>query len=428
MIYTKKNIYDVPETTPGDVSIKLAGVDYYGNSVELFLPDLSTVFVGAPGVGKTTALTHCIDMATANPKAVTVILDIKGEYVDKCFRPGDVVLSMYDLPHIPKENQVRWSLMKEALLDSNPESVLFEIAQMIFKKARETSQNPVFVTAAMLVFYGQLVHIFRSCNGKIPFNNELITKVLAVTDAEIYDSVSKYADLFAVRDLVSKKENNITAYGVRMELKAVLLETFVLGSNFCAFDSRFSIREFINEGCGRKLFIEFDFANRESSSVIVRLLLDLALKESLSGPCLNDGDKTRYNFFLDEYAYLPSGLSYLDAIKEVGRGKGCRLYAGFQSINQLYKMYKNQAEAANDFATFSNVISFRTHDKESMVAVTERAGCEYKEVTTIDALCNVNTESKLLPVIEDETLVCLDKGEAVVLLDTSRPFWIRLNK
>ena len=208
-----------------------------------------------------------------------------------------------------------------------------------------------------------------------------------------------------------------------MELKAVLLETFVLGSNFCAFDSRFSIREFINEGCGRKLFIEFDFANRESSSVIVRLLLDLALKESLSGPCLNDGDKTRYNFFLDEYAYLPSGLSYLDAIKEVGRGKGCRLYAGFQSINQLYKMYKNQAEAANDFATFSNVIS-----KESMVAVTERAGCEYKEVTTIDALCNVNTESKLLPVIEDETLIGLDKGEAVVLLDTSRPFWIRFNK
>ena len=91
-------------------------------------------------------------------------------------------------------------------------------------------------------------------------------------------------------------------------------------------------------------------------------------------------------------------------------------------------MYKNQAEAANDFATFSKVISFRTHDKESMVAVTERAGCEYKEVTTIDALCNVNTESKLLPVIEDETLVGLDKGEAVVLLDTSRPFWIRFNK
>lgn len=428
MIYTKKNIYDVPKTTPGEVSVKLTGVDYYGNSVKLFLPDLSTVFVGAPGVGKTTTLTHCIDMAVANPDAVNVILDVKGEYIENCFEPGDVVISMYDLPRIPKENQVRWSLMKEALLVSDPESVLREIAQMVFKKARDTSQNPVFATAAMLVFYSQLVVIYRQCNGKIPFNSELIQKIESISDAEIYDSVSKYADLFAVRDLVSKKAN-ITSFGIRMELRAVLMDTFVPGSNFCASNSRFSIREFIRKGRGHKLFVEFDFTNRESSGTIIGLLLDLALKEALTGPCLDKVDKTRYNFFLDEYAYIPSGLNYLDAIKEVGRSKGCRIYAGFQSINQLHKMYNGRSDmAADDFASFSNVIAFRTHDKESMVAVTERAGCEFKEVITIDALCNVNTEMKLLPVIDDETLVGLDKGEAIVILDTGRPFWIRFDK
>lgn len=60
MIYTKRNIYDVPKTASCGVFVKLTGVDYYGNSVELFLPDLSTVFVGAPGVGKTTQIIHCI--------------------------------------------------------------------------------------------------------------------------------------------------------------------------------------------------------------------------------------------------------------------------------------------------------------------------------------------------------------------------------
>lgn len=428
MIYTKRNIYDVPKTAPGGVPVKLTGVDYYGNSVELFLTDLSTVFVGAPGVGKTTQIIHCIDTSTQNPDAVTVILDIKGEYLEKCFKPGDVVLSMYDLSHIPKENQLRWCLMKEALLDSNPESVLFEIAQMVFKKARETSQNPVFATAAMLVFYGQLVHVFRSCNGKIPFNSELITKIESVSDAEIFDSVSRYADLFAVRDLVSKK-TNLTSFGIKMELRTILMETFILGSNFCSSDSRFSIREFIHEGRGRKLFIEFDFANRESSGTIIRLLLDLALKEALSGSCLEKGDKTRYNFFLDEYGYLPSGLSYLDAIKEVGRSKGCRIYAGFQSINQLHKLYNGRADmAADDFSSFSNIIAFRTHDKESMTAITDRCGCEYNEVTTIDALCNVYTETKLVSVISDDTLVGLKQGEAIVILDTGRPFWIKFDK
>ena len=63
-----------------------------------------------------------------------------------------------------------------------------------------------------------------------------------------------------------------------------------------------------------------------------------------------------------------------------------------------------------------------------MTAITDRCGCEYNEVTTIDALCNVYTETKLVSVISDDTLVGLKQGEAIVILDTGRPFWIKFDK
>ena len=426
MIYTSKNIYEIPHTNPDIIPVCFTGKDYYENIARFYLPDLSTLLIGAAGFGKSTQMLNTIEGVTT-PDSVTIILDIKGEYVEKCFRPGDAVMSMYDLPGIPKQSQVRWSLMKEAAIDPRPENVFAELAQMIFKKQIENSPNRAFPEAAMLVFYGQLIHIYRSCNGKLPFNNQLIEKVLSVSDEQIHNSVSKYKDLFPVKDLIAKKEN-ITSYGVRMEMKTVLLATFTSGSNFCCSDSRFSIREFVRQGKGRRLFIEYDFNHRESSGAIIRLLLDLAMKESLSGPCIAPEDRTRYNFFLDEYAYLPSGLSYLDAIKEVGRSKGCRIYGGFQTINQLSRLYNGRADlSAEDFATFSNIIVFR-NDAETMRAVTDRCGYEYAETVSIDALCNVHTETKYVPIVNDEKMVGLKRGEAIVILNTGRPFWFKFDK
>ena len=273
------NIYIVPDIMPMAAQVYLHGKDRNSQKKMYTMSDLSAAFIGCPGCGKTTQILKIVDQLEKNTEAVTVILDIKKEYVQKCFKPGDVVLSLYNIAGIPKENQVKWSLMKEAFLDTHPEAVLKEIASMMFKDAIEHSENKAFPKAAMLVFYGQLVHIFKSCNGKLPFTSELIRWIETVSDATIESNVRKYAELFAVSDLVSAKPN-ITSYGVRMELKTVLLDTFQIGSNFCDDNSKFSIRQFMHEGQGHKLFLVFDIENRKSSESIVRLLLYLALKES----------------------------------------------------------------------------------------------------------------------------------------------------
>lgn len=429
MIIRSKDIYAVPETIPETVAVRMKGEDHYGIARELLLSDLSTLFIGSPGMGKSTAIKKCIAELAKNKRGATVIFDLKGEYLEACFDPStDVVLSMYDLSNIPKVNQVRWSLLKEAVLDSHPDQALKELAQMVFVDAIDHSDNKAFPTAAMLVFYSQMLHIFRSSNGKIPFTNQLIEKILSVSDAEIEQSVKKHTDLFGIQDLISRN-TNITSFGIKMEMRTVLMEIFVKGSNFCTSDSRFSVRDFVRNGHGHKLFIEYSFNERESSASIIRLLLDLAMKEALSRPCVKKGDMTRTNFIFDEYAFLSSGLQYLDALKEIGRSKGCRLYGGFQNYNQLMKMHDGRADlAAEELAGFSNVVAFNLHDKETIENLVGRAGSEDCEITHIDALCNVLTEIQRVPIVSEDTLTSLGCGEVIVFPNTGIPFFFKLAK
>lgn len=423
-----QNIYTVPEITPSSVQVSLSGRDRNNQKRNIVLSDRSIAFIGRPGCGKTTQLLKVVEQIGRNPHGVTVILDIKKEYIYKCFRPGDVVLSLHNVPGIPAENHVKWSLMKEAWLDTHPQEVLKEVAGMLFKDAIEHSENKAFPKAAMLVFYGQLMCAFRDCKGKLPFNSELIKRILTVSDAEVMDDVRKYAELFAVQDLLSKK-TNITSYGVRMELKTVLLDTFPMGSHFCADHSRFSIRQFMHKGGGHRLFLVFDIENRKSSEAIIRLLLDLALKESLSGDNLQSSDKTRCCFVLDEYAYLPSGLEYLDFAKDMGRSKGVRIYSGFQNFSQLKKLYDGKMEnAMNDIAGYGDVVVFRPRDDATRDFVVSCGGTETVGMTTIDVLCNVHTETREVPVIPPEVLNGLKCGEAVILPDEGRPYWFSFDR
>lgn len=360
--------------------------------------------------------------------AVTVILDMKRDYVKKVFQPGDVVLSLYDIDGIPKQSQVKWSLLNESFSDTRPEILLKEIASMVYQSAIEGAENKAFPESAKLIFYAILIHIYKSSNGKIPSNKELLLKAESITPTELMKSIEKYDELAAVRNLITDKQN-VTSFGIQMEKARVLADLFVKDSNFCHDESDFSIRDFIHLGAGHKLFIVFDIESRKSSEGIVRLLLDLALKEALSGNDLEEDDMTRYYFVLDEYAYLPSGLEYQDMAKDMGRSKGIRIISGFQNFSQLKKLYGGKLEnALNDAAGYGDVVVFRSHDGATREFVTSRGGMEIKEVTTLDIMCNVHTEVKEMPVVPPAVLNALKCGEAVILPDEGRPFWFHFDK
>lgn len=428
MTITNNNIYTVPEIIPTAAQISLNGCDRNNQKKKYIISDRSVAFIGCPGCGKTTTIFRVLDEVAKNPKAVTVILDMKKDYVKKVFQPGDVVLSLYDMDGIPKQSQVKWSLLYEALNDTHPEIVLYEIAGMVYQNAVDGADNKAFPESAKLIFYAILIHIYKSSNGTMPSNKELILKAESISPAELMESINKYDELAAVRNLITEKQN-VTSFGIQMEKARVLADLFVKDSNFCHDDSNFSVRDFMHLGVGRKLFIVFDIESRKSSEGIVRLLFDIALKEALSGNDIEDTDMTRYFFVMDEYAYLPSGLEYLDLAKDMGRSKGIRIISGFQNFSQLKKLYGGKIEnAMNDAAGYGDVVVFKPHDDATREFVASRGGTETKEITSIDVMCNVHTEVKEMPVVPASVLNKLKCGQAVILPDVGRPFWFYFDK
>lgn len=428
MTITNNNIYTVPESIPTATQICLNGQDRNNQKKKYVVSERSVCFLGCPGCGKTTTILKALNEVSQNPMAVTVILDMKKDYVKKVFQPGDVVLSLYDIEGIPKKSQAKWSLLYEAYNDTHPEIVLNEIAGMVYQSAIEGADNKAFPVSAKLIFYAILIHLYKSSNGRMPSNKELILKAEAISPTELIESINKYEELAAVRNLITEKQN-VTSFGILMEKARVLAELFVKNSNFCHNESNFSVRDFIHLGKGHKLFIVFDIESRKSSEGIVRLLLDIALKEALAGDDLEENDMTRFYFVLDEYAYLPSGLEYLDLAKDMGRSKGVRIISGFQNFSQLKKLYGGKIEnAMNDAAGYGDVVIFKPHDDATRDFVASRAGTEIKEITTIDAMCNVHTDAKEMPVVPSSVLNSLKCGEAVILPDVGRPFWFHFDK
>ena len=137
---------------------------------------------------------------------------------------------------------------------------------------------------------------------------------------------------------------------------------------------------------------------------------------------------TRYYFVLDEYAYLPGGLQYLDMAKDMGRSKGLRMIAAFQHFSQLKKLYGGKLEnAMNDASGYGDIVCFHPHDDATKDFVAGRSGTEMQEITTTDVMCNVQTQTKEMPVVPPAVLNSLKCGEAVILPDEGRPFWFHFD-
>ena len=431
MYITDKSIYEVPvPDMESSAGLCLTGVDRYGKAKTYVLPDRSVAFIGAPGFGKSTQLIKIYNQLRRNPNYINVVLDVKGEYLDKCYNPGDKVLSLYDIPGVNAKDQLRWDILLESMLDSHPENVVKKISHMIFDSSIQSSQSPVFPKAAMSVFYGELLYILYEYRGKLhPSTRDVIIKIENTPDSQIINDVKRYEETFGFSNLLAEIKDS-TSHGIRMELQTTLSMAFPLGSNFCSpFNCNFSIREFVHEGKGKTLFLVYDLENKDSSENIIKLLLDLSLNEILSGSNLEKNDRERWNFFLDEYAYLPAGLTYLSHAKDLGRSKNLRIYAGFQTYSQLIEVYKgSEAAANNDIAGYASLISFKTHDASTLDLITRLGGTEFQVTTTIDALCNIHTEYKEMPVIPAEIFNELKTGEAVIIPDQGRPFWFKFDK
>lgn len=408
----------------GSKKVELPGV-YNNQHTYLNLDDdiLSkhTLLIGGTGSGKTNTFYYFIEQLkrkmTAND--VMIVFDTKGDFESKFHSQGDIILG-----NSSKYNNIteKWNIYKELVVDGwNDENIQMntnEITYSLFKDAMEKTNQQFFPSAARDLFASILLaHLKAGKNSidirKLAFNNKALKGYFdKLNPKKIIKLLSVSPELSSVLSYIGDGSSN-QALGVIAEMQNVIRKIFI-GS--FAQDGRFSVREFVRQKNAKTLFIEYDLSMGETLTPIYRLLFDLALKEAM-GRSKSEGN---VYFVCDEFKLLPD-LQHIEDGVNFGRSLGVKVFAGVQSIEQLYEIY-GESKGKNIAAGFSSVYAFKANDSSTRDFISDLYGKniileQYK--TSNNTLVEEKREGKT---VEDWNLNNLQIGQAIVGLPFKQPF------
>ena len=384
-----------------------------------------TMLLGGTGCGKTTLFYHFMSQIKKNLTSndVLIVFDSKGDFYSKFGTPNDLVIG--NSPQYYAKSQ-RWNVFKEILADGwgknqytmNAE----ELCRPFFGDAKKNSQNVFFPNAAKDLLSAILCMFILSAAeddppcGKSPsvqaFYNNILMDYLNTHNADdIIIDLENFGGFSSVISYISGGSDQ--AQGVLSEMYAVIKELFV---GVFAEHGTFSMRNFVRQKGGRTLFIEYDLSLGSVLTPIYSMLFDLALKEALGR------QKSQGNVYLfcDEFKLLPK-LQHIDDGVNFGRSLGVKIFAGLQSIDQLYENYGAE-KGRNIAAGFSSIYAFRANDSNSRKFVKELFGQNLllEQYRTLDN--RIVEEKRNGYTVEDWDLTSLKVGEAVVGLPFEKPF------
>ncbi|MBO5261411.1 MAG: type IV secretion system DNA-binding domain-containing protein [Clostridia bacterium] len=390
------------------------------------------MLIGGTGCGKTNTFFHIVDQVQKQmtDDDVMIIFDTKGDYLKQkdFYNPEKdyIISASKDYEDV----SVKWNIFKELLIDGYDdarewEANANEIAWGLFSEAIErNSSNPFFPNAARDLFASLLIWRIRRTQGKQNLietflDNRMLRNMLdRLTPQSVYNKLSMYPDQQAVLNYIGDGKNT-QGLGVFAELQSITRQVFVGGF---AEPGDFSMREFVRNKGGRKLFIEYDLVRGRILTPIYKLLVDLALKESMGRQKSVLGDKVNKDaygnvyVFCDEFKLLPS-LQHIEDAVNFGRALGVKVIAGLQSINQLYENY-GVPRGKNIAAGFSSVFSFRMNDADSRNFTVGLYGGNY----VIEDFKGYDREKRSGNVVEDWDMTALEPGQAIIGLADNPPF------
>lgn len=404
---------------------------------EILKVDMDTLskhmlLIGGTGCGKTNLMFRIVEQTINRMKNddVMIIFDSKGDYYGKFgSRPNSVVIG--NSPEYKARSQ-KWNIFEEVCADeSGDESDVgmescrinaMEIARCLFAQRMSNTTNSFFPSAAQDIFSSLLLSICRDArtdaDARAHMDNKSLINYLQSSDCEeLCAQLASYPDL---RSTISYIEGeNEQGQGVISEMYSVIRDIFI---GVFAAKGAFSMRKFVRNRGKKILFIEYDLAIGSVLTPVYRLLIDLALKEALSQH--NHGGNI-YLFF-DEFKLLPH-LQHIDDAVNFGRGKGVKVFAGLQSIEQLYDIY-GQSKGRSIAAGFSTVLAFKANDEATMKYVSGLYGRNMQLYEVIGVNNAVSTTAQSGMVIEDWVMCRLRPGEAIVCLPQIPPFVMRFTQ
>jgi len=417
---------------PGQVAgakIKLTGT-YSGKAAGFTLNDdvLSkhTMLIGGTGCGKTTLFYHFVSQIkrAMTKDDVMIIFDSKGDFYSKFYNKStDLVIG--NSRQYSNESE-HWNIYKEILADGWDERDFIintqEVCKSFFEERTKNTTNAFFPNAARDLLAAVIISFIRR-GIKDPeikkeyFYNIKLKEFLDTSNADvIVDLFDESPDANAVLSYISG--DSAQSQGVLSEMYSVIREIFI---GVFADKGAFSMRDFVRSKGNKTLFIEYDLSIGSMLTPVYRLMFDLALKEALGR------NKPQGNVYLvcDEFKLLPH-LRHIDDGVNFGRSLGVKVFAGVQSIEQLYEIY-GQSRGRNIAAGFSSIYAFRANDVSTRDYVSGLFG-KNVVLEKYQRLDNQMVEEKRNgQTVEDWDMNSLKVGEAIVGLPFSQPFRFYFN-
>lgn len=370
------------------------------------------LFLGGIGTGKTVGMSSLVKALRemAGKDDVFVFFDTKGDYRSSFYRDGDVVISS-DSSNAEGGEQT-WNIFLDAAATPDPDAELEEVAGTLFATTEEASgDNAIWSQLGQDLFAALTRAMYRTTDN---LSNSDIRRIAdTMTWQEMHSLLSPHEDLRGVLQYIAKESSN-TTFSVLIFMQRLIRSTFK-----GAFEEPgdFSIRRFLREKGARALFLEYDVAAGVTITPVLRAMVDIALKESLSRGRA-DG---RVFLVLDEFALLPK-LEHLDSGLNFGRSLGLRFVVGTQNIGQVLASY-GESIGKSVLSGFGTVFTFRLYDRASRDFVRERFGANRKVIRYNHALKTKGIAEERVDgsVIEDWDLSQLGIGQSVVALPDGPP-------
>lgn len=358
------NKLEIPEAAPLQLSDgQMISIPIYDGGVcrELSLSEdiLSKhlLIVGGIGSGKTNLFKHIMkSLSSAMTQSdVMVVFDTKGEYLKEFYQHGDIIIANDDSIFPPRYNIDYWNIFEEVFIDlRNLKDNVNEISKTLFYEQSQNTTNPFFPNAAKDVFFAYVLASARKhlADNEIVVDNSQLGAFFHQMDVEaLNDLFEQYPDLKSIKNYISNRGQQ--TQGVLSEVTRLVRDIFT--GNF-EKTGNLSIRQAIRAKGSKRIFIEYDLGIGNVLSPIYRLLIDLAIKESLC----RDKSAGNVYFVLDEFRLLPH-LQHIDDGINFGRSQGAKFVIGMQNIQQINEAYGNNI-AGSILSGLSTKFVFRVND------------------------------------------------------------------
>lgn len=419
VLFGNKLTSDISIVFKDNAILPIPGANSAGQPWGLMLNDDAfskhILMLGGIGTGKTNTMFHLVKEIERKmtDQDIMVIFDTKGDFYEKFYKSGDVVISNDKTATGPSGTDY-WNIFNEIVTDEHMMENVREISKMLFAEACAKTNQIFFPAAARDIFSAILVHILTEGTAHNLTNQFLLEYINRSTSADLRTMLSKHPDFRAMTSYISIDDSPQTQ-GVLSELQRVARD--VLSGNF-AKEGTLSIGDLVYQKKGRKIFIEYDLSIGKTLAPVYSLLFDLAIKEAL-GRKRSPGN---VYFVTDEFRLLPY-LEHIDDAVNFGRSMGVKFLIGIQNVEQIYDNY-GEARARSIMSGFSSIFAFRVNDAKSREYIKDLFGKNIKLERYLPTIATkgVIEEKREAYVVEDWDISRLEIGEAIIGFPGEEPF------